>query len=151
MTIQDWGALGEAAGGIAVIITLIYLAIQVRQNTSIVKSTNYLNLSGEVTDFAKMIAESAEMNDLYMKGCEDFNTLPVAEKSRFNMIMSTLIQPYQSMYQMKRRGHIDKELMLLSFDILSSLLKQPGVRQWWEENKHWWESDFQGFMQSFSS
>jgi len=33
MTIQDWGAIGELVGGVAVIVTLIYLALQVRQNT----------------------------------------------------------------------------------------------------------------------
>ncbi len=33
MTIQDWGAIGELVGGVAVIVTLIYLAFQIRQNT----------------------------------------------------------------------------------------------------------------------
>ncbi len=33
MTIQELGAIGELIGGIAVVVTLIYLAVQVRQNT----------------------------------------------------------------------------------------------------------------------
>ena len=32
MTIQDWGAIGEIVGGLAVIVTLGYLAFQLRQN-----------------------------------------------------------------------------------------------------------------------
>ncbi len=33
MTIQDLGALGELLGAVAVLATLIYLALQTRQNT----------------------------------------------------------------------------------------------------------------------
>ncbi len=34
LTIQDLGALGEFFGSIAVLVTLIYLALQTRQNTA---------------------------------------------------------------------------------------------------------------------
>jgi hypothetical protein len=151
MTLQDWGAIGELVGGIAVIITLIYLAIQIRQNTSVVKTTNFLNLSKGLDDFTRMVAENEELNDLYLKGSEDFHSLSITDKSRFNMLLSVLIHPYQSMYQMKARGHIDEKLMLNSFDLLSALLNRPGVRQWWEENKFWWEAEFQAFMSGLSN
>ncbi|MEM1434399.1 MAG: hypothetical protein AAGG11_10120 [Pseudomonadota bacterium] len=36
MSIQDWGAVGELIGGLAVIATLIYLALQIRQNTAMI-------------------------------------------------------------------------------------------------------------------
>jgi hypothetical protein len=32
MTIQELGSLGELVGGFAVIVSLIYLAVQIRQN-----------------------------------------------------------------------------------------------------------------------
>jgi len=150
MTLQDWGALGELVGGIAVIITLIYLALQIRYNTAVVKTTNYLNLSRDSDDFSHMLAESEELNDLYLKGSENFHSLSTNEQSRFNMVMSVLIHPYQSMYQVKARGHIDEELMLDSFEILSTLLRRTGVRQWWEENRFWWNSEFQEFMAELS-
>ncbi len=31
MTHQDWGAIGELVGGVAVIATLVYLAMQTRE------------------------------------------------------------------------------------------------------------------------
>ena len=39
MTIQDWGAIGEIAGALLVGFTLIYLAIQLRQNTISVETS----------------------------------------------------------------------------------------------------------------
>ena len=39
MTIQDWGAVGELVGAIAVIISLVYLALQLRQNTKAMRTS----------------------------------------------------------------------------------------------------------------
>jgi hypothetical protein len=150
MTLQGLGAIGELVGGIAVIITLIYLALQIRQNTAVVKTTNYLNLSRDSDDFSRMIGGNKELNEIYTRGSEDFRSLSINDQSRFNMLLSVLIHPYQSMYQVRARGHIDEELMLNSFEILSALLKRPGIRQWWEEHKFWWNPEFQEFMAELS-
>jgi len=37
MTIMEFGAIGEFIGAFAVVATLIYLAIQMRQNTNALK------------------------------------------------------------------------------------------------------------------
>ena len=37
MTLQDLGAIGELVGGIAVVITLIYIAVQLRQNNRLLR------------------------------------------------------------------------------------------------------------------
>ncbi len=41
MTIQDLANLGETIGGFGVVISLLYLAVQIRQNTRAVRSSSY--------------------------------------------------------------------------------------------------------------
>jgi len=43
MTIQDLGAIGELIGSIGVILTLIYLAVQIRQNTATMEESQRLS------------------------------------------------------------------------------------------------------------
>lgn len=43
MTIQDLGAIGEFIGSIGVILTLIYLAVQIRQNTAAMEESQRLS------------------------------------------------------------------------------------------------------------
>lgn len=45
MTIQELGALGELIGGAAVVATLIYLAVQLRQNTRSIENARLLALA----------------------------------------------------------------------------------------------------------
>ena len=39
MNVQDWGAIGEVVGAIAVIVSILYLSIQVRANARTMKAT----------------------------------------------------------------------------------------------------------------
>ena len=41
MSIQDWGAIGEIAGAIAVLLTLLYLAKQIKHSSDVAKVTSY--------------------------------------------------------------------------------------------------------------
>ena len=74
---MNWDALGaiaEFVGAIAVIATLIYLAIQIRQNTrsmdenrKVELSRNYQQLAELRTSMLSSVAESAELASIYVK------------------------------------------------------------------------------------
>ena len=71
MEIAELGSIGELVAGVATLITLIYLATQIRQNTQVVRTTNYMNLSGQVNEFARTVAKDAVLNELYVRGSTD--------------------------------------------------------------------------------
>ncbi len=47
MNIMGLGAIGELMGGVAVLVTLVYLAVQVRQNTNAIKVSSYRSAKAE--------------------------------------------------------------------------------------------------------
>ena len=60
---MDWnavGAIGEVGGAIGVIVTLIYLAGQLRQNTRAMRSSTYQTYSGLAMNISDYLAENAE-------------------------------------------------------------------------------------------
>ncbi len=76
LTIQDLGALGELLGSVAVLATLVYLAMQTRQNTMAIaaeveaaRSNNLVNLNmsftqpGNAEAFAKDLVEGMTVDD----------------------------------------------------------------------------------------
>ena len=54
MTIQELGSLGEFIAAIATLATLVYLAVQIRQNTKSVRASTYHEA---ISDFAHGIEE----------------------------------------------------------------------------------------------
>lgn len=54
MTIADWGSIGEVAGSAGVLVTLIFLVAQMRQNTLAIKS---VSLEGVLIGYAALNRE----------------------------------------------------------------------------------------------
>ena len=71
MNLQDWGAIGEVVGALAVVITLIYLAKQIGQNTHAMEEARKLALAQE-TQFDPLAdtspAASAPSNTIHAPG-----------------------------------------------------------------------------------
>jgi hypothetical protein len=52
MNIQDWGAVGEIVGAIGVLVTLIYLARQIRHSSDVAKVASYHQGIGQIVESA---------------------------------------------------------------------------------------------------
>jgi hypothetical protein len=68
MSIQDLGSLGELVGAVAVVLSLIYLATQIRQNTQATRAASYEDVAQGVRAFMALIANDEGVADIYLRG-----------------------------------------------------------------------------------
>ena len=107
MTIQDLGSIGEFVAAIVVVITLIFLTVQTRQNTQAVKNSTALSGLQFWTDFAARIAHDPEMTDLYVRGMLSFTTLTPDDKVRFDLLAVTFTKAAETFFRLNRGGSLD--------------------------------------------
>ena len=62
MSIQEWGAIGELVGGAAVLVTLVYLALQVRQTQHFMRAQAYQDRLVSIMDLSMRVAESQSLS-----------------------------------------------------------------------------------------
>jgi len=146
MNVSELANYAEVIGGVAVLISLIYVAIQIRQNTAVVRTSNYADLSFKVSEFNQLIAENGELADIYIRGIDSYADLSAIEQTRFNMTISRLMQAIQAMFHLRQRGYIDSRLAQTNFDSVALFLAAPGLQEWWQDNRQWWEAEFQHFV-----
>ncbi len=79
------GAVGEIIGALAVVATLIYLAIQIRENTRASKSEAFRDSVAVWNDVFEMLA-SAD-SELVMKALVSYQSLEGHEKHQFETLM----------------------------------------------------------------
>ena len=124
-------AVSEAVGAVTIVITLIYLAIQVRQNTASVKADAYqgwvssnihLNLATTNQDFAQII----------LTGIGDSAKLNAESEVSFGMWNHSVFQIMQAIDIHYRMGVIDEPLWKSEMSRAAGHLSNPGVRQWWD-------------------
>jgi len=128
------GAVGEILGALAVLITLVYLALQVRQNTQQVKlgSIQAVNASNDSAFEPIYIPENSK---IFTKGQQSYADLTDHEKQVFHMLMTRLIASFDSTSYQYLHGAYDKELYWGTAQFYHQFITSPGGAQWWIENK----------------
>ena len=84
------GNLGDFIGGIAVVVTLIYLAHQVRQNTKSTQSPSYQAIVSSMSAFSRELAYEPERSEIFTKGLMHPETLDEPDQIRFSLLMTSL-------------------------------------------------------------
>ncbi len=144
MDITTLAAWGEFLGGIAVVVSLVYLAVQIRTNTKTIRASNYSDLLLASTGFSTMTVDP-ETASLYLRGLDSFEGLSAEDQIRFHGLMSQLIGPISQAFVLHQQTLLDGAGLESQTKSLPSLFENAGVRQWWEANQHWWPNDFVEF------
>jgi hypothetical protein len=130
MTITELGALGEFIGSIAVIATLIYLAVQIRQNTSGMKANAYQMWVSSNLHLNGLIAQQGRP---WREGIADSANLDEESEMGFGIVNHSAFQMMQSIDYLYRMGVIDEALWKAEISRAAGHLNSnPGVRQWWD-------------------
>ena len=153
MTIQDWGAIGEIVGGIAVVASLVYLAAQIRQNTQQIAhgvETNRLAAFERNIQAGNRIREviflNPELAALFARGLESFDKLQDLDALRFSMLMRNMFSEMQGAYVRQMSVSDDPEAFEGNARILNSLLAYTGVREWLDQGDPDWRPEFEAFV-----
>jgi hypothetical protein len=136
---MDWdavGAMGELAGAVGVIASLVYLATQIRHNTRASAVEAKLATTGMLTAFGDMLIADPELNDLFMRGRESTEGLSQQEYQRFSsMVMKTFWFGSAAHFQLRTGTLIDEDWFEIKA-ILDFWIAGPGVRDWWRRYGH---------------
>lgn len=68
MDLQTLANLGEFLGGVAVIVSLVYVALQVRQNTQSLRTENYGRALDRVASMQSLLSRDTEVSRLFSRG-----------------------------------------------------------------------------------
>ena len=133
------GAVGEIIGAIAVVVSLIYLAAQIRQNSNQVSEQiralelqAYDTTATTFTNFRTTIASNPQLASLWRRGKESFKELTPDEQSQINELFTELFWAYDSLLHKKRQDAIDQGLWLVVEQNISHWLQNTGIREWWD-------------------
>ena len=104
MGIQDLGSIGELVAAFATIATLIYLAAQIRQNTTTVAASTYESVFTGYNDLNAVILSDPELARILETGLDDPQSLQEDEQFRFLLLMRSSSNQYLKLLRLTQRG-----------------------------------------------
>src|SRR6476646_11545475 len=97
-------AIGQLAAVFVGIPSLIYLAVQIREQTKERRQAAVNVLTAQWGDLTCALHESAEFSAIYLRGLQSFKDLDAVSKVRFSAFFNRFLKNFQAMYFAHREG-----------------------------------------------
>lgn len=135
-------AIGQLAAVLVGIPSLIYLAVQIREQTKERRQSAVNSLTVQWGDLTKALHDSSEFSALYLRAIQSFDDLDAVSKLRFSAFQNRFFKNFEGMYFSYCDGILTRSLWGEIERTMTDFLAYPGVRQWWETRKHWHTEEF---------
>lgn len=140
---MDWdalGAIGELVGAVAVVASLVYLARQIRQNSSLVEQSAAaaqaqaaIVSAGHGAAAFRWLAGDPELTRIWFTGVAAADQLSEEELRRFDLLLVAQLIEIDANYALVRAGTLDPEIWAIWAGVLERWTRHPHFRQIWKD------------------
>ena len=127
------GAIGEIVGAFGVIVTLGYLAVQVRENSRQVRSNSVVAINHLINAGSAAIYTSERDQHIYLTGNSRPEDLTEEELKIYFMYVVRLINSFATAITQHRNGVLEADDFERYKNALKLTITQPGYRLWYEQ------------------
>jgi len=136
------GAVGEIAGAIAVIATLIYLAIQIKDSARAARSAAVTDATTAILDLYHELGSNPQTSELFLEGMENPESLSKQAQFQFLMLMHFGFLGFQRSFFLTQEGTLDVGLRDSIGTAVHAVNQMPGTHFYWKQRKSYFQPEF---------
>ena len=134
------GAVGEVVGGAGVIISLLYLALQIRGDARAKRAATVHEQSEAFRGFLQMMATDDHLAAVFLRGIRDFGSLEDSDLVRFSSVLGLLFRVFEENFFQWKEGDLDAHVWHGFESPINDMVAYPGVQEWWSTRSHWYSA-----------
>jgi hypothetical protein len=127
--------LAEVTGAIAVVVSLIYLAIQTRDNTRVMRSRAVWDAQVSFVEVNEILGDCGYVSELIYKMLSESDQLSDKEKYMIQRFFRGWFQRMEAQFALYRSGILDEEVWSLRRGYAKAILNHPIAKECWETDK----------------
>ena len=149
MTLNELGNLGEFISGLAVVVTLVYLALQIRHNTRAVRSSMHQDMIESTLRIAESVSDTEDLGRIVLHADEDYDELTDIERIRFDAYAERVFNNFESVFYSYRNSMIEEDLWESWESSYLTDISRASMRRYWQEERPQHLRDFMDFVEQF--
>ncbi len=134
---RSHSGLRDVLSALAVVASLVFVGLEIRQNTAAQRSQTRQAISDTSVDFLLRIAENPEFERAWSGSwyyVEDGPPLTAADSSRASLAMIGLIRHMENVYLQYQEGVFDQSV-LNSYGFRGGIFTGPQFREYWQQSE----------------
>ena len=135
MSLKKMALIAEVLGGLGIIVSILYLAYEISQNSETMGLSHHLTLSQQALELRQSLMENNDLARVISKGSSNFADLEPFEKLQFEMYFISIWDIWENAYHMSIAGQIDQEAWGDWNSAHCSVVATPGSAEVWAEGR----------------
>lgn len=147
MKLSEAANWAEIVSALGLVISLIYVGIQVTDNTSAMRSETASNASTEFIDWYTHMSGDPKLMDVWLRGVTEPDSLDEQESLRFVFLLHIIMLQFQNNYYLVEEGTLDEKMLLAINNTLSTIRGTPGFAMYWSLRRDLFNPEYQAFVE----
>ena len=145
-TLDQWGAIAEVVGAVGVIASLVYLAIQIRQNTDMVAANTFQAISSTSTNLVTNMFQTPELIDALLQVVNQPEEMSQRDILILDLYFRALTRNFENYYYQHQKGFLDDEIWTGYVKALMEMLNLDVGKEYWGRNKQLFGKSYAEFI-----
>jgi hypothetical protein len=135
-TLQALGNLGEFVSAVGVVISLVYLTHETRQNTVSVRAASFNSMVQNSLRLLEQTYGNPDLAAFLIRAEQDPSVLTPEERRRWDAYMTAVYRHFGNVVYQYRTGALDQQMWESYERTLRDHLRTPSWGQWFHANRH---------------
>ena len=137
MSFEQISSLAQIVASVAVVASLIFVALQIKQNTAALQRNEHNSTMAQWTVIRMAIAKHRDIAELMTAGLQGESPLDAADQLRLEQMLQENAWAAFHIWDRTQRGIFPKGTFEATAGaLLGTLLRTPGGESWWGKAKH---------------
>jgi hypothetical protein len=151
MSFDAIGNVAELISSIAVLISLIYLAVQIKKSTETARTSTYHSIVSAFGDMNQTMASVPDLSFLYVRALEEFESLDESEKARISQLFYSTFRYFENMFYQHEKGYLEDDVWVGWERLMVTYFRRSGFQIWWSMRRDVFSKAFVAFLESAES
>lgn len=151
MTLENINYVAQTIAVVAIFGSLIFLGVQVRQNSATTRAQVHQQISDAFTMYLETMANHSAVVFAGSSSKQGLDGLSDEELLRFSFIMAGLFKIWENAFYQHKSGFLDERNWQSNITWMLTWFHMPGVQTWWSVRRSLYAAEFQAFLESSAS
>src|SRR5437667_3722282 len=151
---MNWDAINavsQLVSSIAVVLSVLYLGIQVHRSTRVAKLATQDSAATALRDVTKPLMENADLERIWRVGLEDLNALSAQDQARFFHAAYQFLKAFETIHFHYVYGLMDRQLWEGWRGLLQHYVAAPGMAHYWRLRPEVFSERFRTFVKALEA
>ena len=146
LKLSDMASIAEVIGAVAIVISLMYVGVQLNDSTRAVRSASANETSAAISSWYTQIGSNSQASQVFIDGITSPESLSREEMIQFIFMVHGIFIEYQSAYYPAQEGTLDAGLQESFTATLLGVREMPGFALYWKQRGNYFKPDFKSYV-----